>query len=129
MRERRQRKRKKLGRRVGAWLAIGLFLLQTSIAAVHFHPERLVFPAHPGDRLDAASADFSTIGSPDAPPGLPAHTDCALCIVVHLTGSAIAPPAVTLGASLQPRVALPPIELRLASAPYSLFRSRAPPLA
>ncbi|HYM03415.1 MAG TPA: hypothetical protein VET85_10750 [Stellaceae bacterium] len=129
MREGRDGNHKKRGRRVGAWLSIGLFLLQTFVTAVHFHPERLVLPAHPGDGFEATSADFSVIDSPDAPLRPSAHNDCALCAAIHLAGSAIAPPAVTLGASVQPDVARPVIEPRLASAPYSLFRSRAPPFA
>ncbi len=130
MRERRNCNCRKRGRRVGTWLAIGLFFLQTFIAAVHFHPEGLVlYPAHSSDSFDATNADIERIGSPDAPPGLPTHNDCALCLAIHLAGSPIAPPAPTLGDSTPPDVALPLIELRLASAPYSLFRTRAPPIA
>ena len=130
MRERRNGKPGKLGRRVGTWLAIGLFFLQTFVAAVHFHPDGLGFySAHPGDSVAGPSSDVERIGLPDAPPGLPTHGDCPLCLAIHLAGSAIAPPAPTLGDPTQPDVVLPLIELRLPSAPYSLFRTRAPPIA
>lgn len=60
-----------------------------------------------------------------------AHDDCAICASVHMAASlllpeppAVAPPTVF---GLSPHPAR--LEFGLAAFPYSLFRTRAPPLA
>jgi hypothetical protein len=117
------------GRRWGAWLAIAALLLQLGMFAGHFHAEDFGFlPGHDGTTgLSAGGAGASWPG--DEQPGAPAHDDCALCFTLHLAGSAplpdvAAPASPVIGAALS----LPaPEALRLAAAPYLLFRTRAPP--
>ena len=63
-------------------------------------------------------------------PGAPAHDDCSLCFSLYVAGNAalpvlappVAPSAATAAAPSVPR------PLRLASTPYLLFRTRAPPV-
>ncbi|MGO8919357.1 MAG: DUF2946 family protein [Stellaceae bacterium] len=118
------------GRRWGSWLAMATLLLQLVVAAGHFHPEDLGFLA--GHRAETAIAGGAggTGGSGGGQPGAPAHDDCALCFSLYVAGSAALPdiaPPVAPNAAMAAAL-LPLEELRLASAPYLLFRTRAPPI-
>lgn len=118
------------GRRWGSFLAMAALLLQLVVAAGHFHAEDFGFLA--GHRAEPAIAGGEGgAGWPGGgEPAAPAHDACTLCFSLYLAGSAalpdIAPPAVP---SQQPSAAPASAEeLRLASAPYLLFRTRAPPI-
>jgi hypothetical protein len=117
------------GRRWTAWLAIAGLLLQLGMFAGHFHAEDFGFL--PGHEAGAAVSAGGT-GAPwpaHGQPGAPGHDDCALCLTLHLAGSAPLPdipapaPAPVSGVRSRPH----PKALRLAAAPYLLFRTRAPP--
>jgi hypothetical protein len=118
------------GRRWVSWLALTTLLLQLVIAAGHFHAEDFGFLG--GHRAETAIAGGGGgAGWPGGgQPCAPAHDDCALCFSLYVAGSAalpdIAPPAMPS----EPHAAapVPQEELRLASAPYLLFRTRAPPI-
>jgi hypothetical protein len=116
-------------RRWGAVFATAALLLQLFVTAGHFHPED--FGALGGGRVTSAIAGSGAggPGSPGGQPGAPAHDECALCFSLQLAGSTalpdIAPPP-TPSEQLAEALAAPQ-ELRLAAAPYLLFRTRAPP--
>ncbi len=110
-------------RRGAAWLSIAAVLLQLVVSAWHVHPEDYAFAA-------TAASDGVDHASPSTPqPGAPGHEDCALCVTLQLAngsalpdGGSVAPPSAL--AALPPAM---PEALHLASAPYLLFRTRAPP--
>lgn len=118
------------GRRWGSWLAMATLLLQLVVAAGHFHAEDLGFLAgHSGETAIVGGG-----GGPGSPggsqPGAPAHDDCSLCFSLYVAGNAalpdLAPPvAPSVATAAAPSVPQP---LRLASTPYLLFRTRAPPV-
>jgi len=118
------------GRRLGSWLGMAALLLQLVVTAGHFHPEDFAVAA--GDR---SIANAAAQGGGDQPsggqPGAPAHDDCALCFTLHLAGSSALPASAPLNAPETQEIAPPPLlgALRLAAAPYLLFRTRAPPIA
>lgn len=118
-------------RQWGACIAIAVLLLQLVVTAGHFHPEDLGFLAgHGAETAITAGAD-GTGGAGGSQQGAPAHDDCALCFSLYVAGNAappdIAPPVLP---STTSDAALPPLEvLHLTSAPYLLFRTRAPPVA
>ena len=115
-------------RRWGAWLAIASLLLQLWVTAGHFHAEDFGYLG--GHRAETAVAGGGGgAGWPGGQPGAPAHDDCPLCFSLQLAGSAALPDLAPPAAPGEQFAALivPPQELRLASAPYLLFRTRAPP--
>jgi hypothetical protein len=120
-----------LRRRVSLWLAVGLLLLQAAVTAEHFHPEDFSILA---GRAQAFAAGASSQGGAPPPadqPALPAHDDCSLCFSLQLVGGLTLPELLLLAMPQQQgqvdRLAL--VALRLARAPYLLFRTRAPPIA
>lgn len=120
------------GRKLRSWLAIGLLLLQVAVTAGHFHPEDFAFLQRDAGAPLAASADGQG-GTPlpgGTAPTLPAHDDCPLCFNLHVAGSSALPASIVLAApSEHGKLPPPPVrELRLASAPYLLFQTRAPPV-
>lgn len=122
------REARREARRWGAWLVIATLLLQLWVTAGHFHAEDFGYLG--GHHAETAVAGGGGgAGWPGRQPGAPAHDDCPLCFSLQLAGSAalpdVAPPAAP-GDALALLV-LPPQEPRLASAPYLLFRTRAPP--
>lgn len=111
-------------RRGAAWLSIAAVLLQLVVSAWHIHPEDYAFAA-----TAVSGVDHALSSTPQ--PAAPGHEDCALCVTLQLaTGSAlpdggsVAPPSTA--DALPPAM---PEALHLASAPYLLFRTRAPPAA
>jgi hypothetical protein len=119
------------GRRWGSWLAMATLLLQLVVAAGHFHPEDLGFLAGHRAETSVTAGMGGPGGTGNEQPGAPAHDDCSLCFSLYVAGSAalpdMAPPVAPNHAAAE--APLPPAALRLASAPYLLFRTRAPPLA
>jgi hypothetical protein len=119
------------GRRWGSWFAMATLLLQLVAAAGHFHPEDLGFLAgHSGETRIAAGTGRSG-GTGNGQPGAPAHDDCSLCFSLYVAGSAALPdiPPPIMPSEAMAAAPLPPAPLSLASAPYLLFRTRAPPVA
>ncbi len=114
------------GRRWGAWLAIAALLLQLAVAAAHFHAEDFGFLA--GHRGETAMVGHGH-GAGEGQKGTPAHDDCALCFSLHVAASGALPDVAAPAAPGEAgTVSLtPPEPLRLAAAPYLLFRTRAPP--
>ncbi len=114
-------------RRWGAFLAIAALLLQLAVAAYHFHAEDFGFLRGHSDEtaLSGGGAPWPGGGQP----GAPAHNDCALCFTLHLAGGAALPDPVSPVAPGEAPALSPPAPqpLRLAAAPYLLFRTRAPP--
>ena len=112
-------------RRGVAWLSIAAVLLQLIASAWHIHPEDYAFIASAAvDRADHASPSTQH-------PGAPGHEDCVLCVTLQLAIGSALPDAGTgalPGAAGAPPLAMPDA-LHLASAPYLLFRTRAPPAA
>ena len=110
---------------MAAGLSIAAVLLQLLVSAWHIHREDYAFLASVAiDGVDHASSSTPQ-------PGSPGHEDCALCVTLHLAaGSAlpdaggVAPPVAAEASPLTM-----PEALHLASAPYLLFRTRAPPAA
>ncbi|HXZ02028.1 MAG TPA: hypothetical protein VEI03_18695 [Stellaceae bacterium] len=105
-------------------------MLQVVIAAGHFHAEDFGYLR--GDRAEAAIAGGEGgAGWPGGgQPGAPAHDDCTLCFSLHVAGSAALPelgPPVMPSAQAAAAMLASPDALRLAAAPYLLFRTRAPP--
>ena len=115
-------------RRVSLWLAIGLLLLQAAVTAAHFHPEDFSVLA---GRTPAWTSGQGGTPVPADRPALPAHDDCSLCFSLQLAGGSAMPESLVLAVpQRQGQAERPPItELRLAPAPYLLFRTRAPPIA
>jgi len=111
-------------RRLTAWITLAAVLVQLLVSAWHVHPEDFAF-------LAQAGAPDGHASSPTTQPGAPGHEDCALCFTLHLAvGSTLADadgPALPAAAKAPP-LAIPEA-LHLASAPYLLFRTRAPPIA
>jgi hypothetical protein len=111
------------GRRYAAWITIAALVLQLVVSAWHVHPE------------DFARLAAATSGNPDhassstTQPGAPGHEDCALCFTLHLAMGSGLPDAgaVALPAAAKAPPLAMPAALHLASAPYLLFRTRAPP--
>jgi len=112
-------------RRFAAWLSIAAVLLQLGVSAWHIHPEDYAFLASAivggGDHASTSTSQ----------PGAPGHEDCALCVTLQLAtesalpdGGSVAPPSAA--EALPPAM---PEALHVASAPYLLFRTRAPPAA
>ncbi|HUH84519.1 MAG TPA: hypothetical protein VLX85_07900 [Stellaceae bacterium] len=112
-------------RRFAGWLSIAAVLLQLVVSAWHIHPEDYAF-------LAGAAVDGGDHVSPSTrQPGAPGHEDCALCVTLQLAVGAalpdsggVTPPSAT--ETLPPAM---PDALHLASTPYLLFRTRAPPTA
>jgi hypothetical protein len=109
-------------------------LVQVVTGFGHFHPEDF------GSASGLGSPVLVTNGGSPLPlsepvnhhsPGLPSHDDCAICIVLHLTGSAGLPVAPLLviptpGVTTKSR---PPADLRVGWPPHFLFDPRGPPHA
>lgn len=112
-------------RQWAAWLSIAAVLLQLVVSAWHIHPEDYAFLASAAiDGADHASSSTSQ-------PGTPGHEDCALCVTLHLAVGSALPDAgaVALPGPAEAAPLAMPDALCLASAPYLLFRTRAPPSA
>jgi hypothetical protein len=110
-------------RRGAAWLSIAAVLLQLIASAWHIHPEDYSFLASAAvDRADHASPSTQQQGAPG-------HEDCVLCATLQLAnGSALPDTAAVAPPSAAEALPLAmPDALHLASAPYLLFRTRAPP--
>lgn len=117
------------GRQWGVGLAIAALLLQLIVAAGHFHGEDFGYLR--GDRAEAALAGSGGASWPGGgQPGAPAHDECALCFSLHVAGSAALPPLAPppVPSAQLAAVLASPEALQLASAPYLLFRTRAPPI-
>ena len=113
------------GRGLGAWLGIAVLLLQLLVAANHFHPEDFAAPTRdPGLHAPAGLA-------PGVPlqPGAPGHDDCGQCFTLQLVASSTlaAPPPLPAPSALGLLRALPERDYHVASAPFLLFQTRAPP--
>lgn len=119
------------GRRWGSWFAMATLLLQLVVAAGHFHPEDLGFLAGHRAETSVTAGMGGAGGTGNEQPCAPAHDDCSLCFSLYVAGSAALPniPSPIMPSEAMAAAPLPPAALQLVSAPYLLFRTRAPPLA
>ena len=121
------------GSRPAAWLALAALLLQFVASWGHFHAEDF---GGPGGNAPAISAARSLSSAPDdngsGVPGRPDRDDCAICVTMHLAGTAtLAAPLLLLDPpALDVAPLLPPLaDLRIAWPRRFLFESRGPPQA
>jgi hypothetical protein len=115
-------------RRLGAWIALAVFLLQLVATAGHFHPED--FPAPTDVVAVAALRGDAGLSGGNLGGGL-LHDDCALCFTLALAGNAPLPalaqiPLPTAETGVAALIMPAP---RLVAATHRLFQTRGPPVA
>jgi hypothetical protein len=116
------------GSRKTAWLGLLALVLQLVLTCGHFHADALRGFASAGEAH--VGSDAPGPDAPDREPGLP-HPDCPTCLTLHSVGSALVPvfPALDAPALFATTEPCGAIELTLSPPPFSLFRTRAPPIA
>jgi hypothetical protein len=115
------------GSRFARGLALAAMLVQFIASYDHIHPEDFDFLN--GHLAPVLTADYGPHHAP-IPAGA-IDDDCAICAAMHMAGSAPLPvPPVIAAPSKFGAVAIVSLAaIHLSSAAYSLFRSRAPPVA
>jgi hypothetical protein len=121
---------KQAGARLGRFArSLGLLAMLVQLVASysHIHPEDFQFLN--GHAAPMLTADRGPHHAPIQPGTV--DDDCAICAAMHMAGSAPLPvPPVIAAPSKFGAVAIVSLAaIHLSSAAYSLFRSRAPPVA
>lgn len=113
--------------RVARGLALAAMLVQLVASYGHIHPEDFQFLN--GHAAPMLTADRGPHQTPIQPGTI--DDDCPICAAMHMAGSAPLPGPLVIAAPGEfGAVAIVSVAaIHLSSAAYSLFRSRAPPVA
>ena len=121
----------RLRQRWGSYLALAALVFQLAIACSHVHLDHAHLghaESHAGDAAIAAGADHGP-EAPSTPEG-PDQDHCAICALIHLTQTLVAPTAPILALPVAfERHALIAVATELTAPHPALFRARAPPIA
>jgi len=114
-------------RRAPQWLALLAMLVQFVASYGHIHPEDFNFLKHGHAPLTLAASDRSGSSHSD---GMAADTDCPICTLMALLGSAALPEGVRLPVpSLHSSTFLASLDaLYLTPPAHLLFNTRGPPV-
>jgi hypothetical protein len=120
----------RVSRRTGRFargLALLAMLVQLVASYGHIHPEDFQFLN--GHAAPMLTADYGPHHTPIQPGAV--DDDCPICAAMHMAGSAPlpVPPALAAPGEFGAVAVVSVVAIHLSSAAYSLFRSRAPPVA
>ena len=115
------------GSRFARGLALAAMLVQFIASYDHIHPEDFDFLN--GHLAPVLTADYGPHHAPIQPGTV--DDDCAICAAMHMVAGGALPAPVVIAApgEFGTVAALAVTAIHLSSAAYSLFRSRAPPVA